>query len=102
MATKLTAIATLKYKLGGAADLSETAQLDDGGEFHDPWRDQSLHTQDLVIAAFVRIAGPERFDLSALDRPRAEMIGYEPAELDPASRSSLVAQCKAVDVSTYH
>jgi hypothetical protein len=78
------------------------AQLDDGGEFHDPWHDQSLHTQDLVVAAFIRIAGPERFDLSALDRPRAEMIGYELAALDPASRSSLVAQCKAVDVSTYH
>ena len=73
--------------------------LDDSGTFDDPWSQKSYRSQDLVLAAFVRIAGPEHFDLSALAKPRAEMIGYELAELDDASRASLRAQCKTVDLS---
>jgi hypothetical protein len=70
--------------------------LDDAGTFDDPWYQRTYRTQDLVLAAFVRVAGPERFDLSSLAGPRAEMIGYELAAFDDAGRASLLAQCKAL------
>jgi hypothetical protein len=73
--------------------------LDDPGRFDDPWYQTSYRSQDLILAAFVRVAGPDLFDLSALGRPRAEMIGYELAQLEDASRASLWSQCKAFDLS---
>lgn len=44
--------------------------LDDATGFEDPWYGQRFRTGDFVLAAFIRLAGPERFG------PVDEMIGY--------------------------
>ena len=75
------------------------AHLDDPGRFDDPWGQRSYRSQDLILAAFVRVAGAERFALAALGAARAERIGYELAEFDDKSRASLRPQCQAFDRS---
>jgi len=72
--------------------------LGDTSKFADPWTGESYQTQDLVLAAFIRVAGPERFRIA--DPARAGMIGYELARFDAPTRASLLAQARQLDRST--
>jgi hypothetical protein len=66
--------------------------LDDDGTFDDPFYRRSFRTQDFVLAAFVRVSGPERFRIA--DDVLADLIGYTLPEFDADTRADLLAQAK--------
>jgi hypothetical protein len=66
--------------------------LDDDGTFDDPFYRRTFRTQDFVLAAFVRVTGPERFRIP--DTAFADLIGYTLPEFDAETRADLLAQAK--------
>ena len=66
--------------------------LDDDGTFDDPFYRRTFRTQDFVLAAFIRVTGPERFRIP--DTAFAELIGYTLPEFDAETRADLLAQAK--------
>jgi hypothetical protein len=67
------------------------AHLHDAGVYDDPWYQERHATADLVVAAFVRIAGPERFTFA--DPSQSMSLGY--MFWFPASeRAGLLAQAE--------
>ena len=69
--------------------------LDDDGTFDDPFYRRSFRTQDFVLAAFVRVTGPDRFRIP--DPVLADLIGYTLPAFDAETRADLLAQAKRVD-----
>jgi hypothetical protein len=73
--------------------------LDDDSAYLDPWYDETYRTGDLVIAAFVRVAGVDRFRF--LDEEKHKnWIGMELPSFDAAERDNLRAQCEAFVVAS--
>jgi hypothetical protein len=68
--------------------------LTDDSTFEDPFYDRTFRTQDFVLAAFVRLTGPERFRFA--DPDAAELIGYELPAFDEATRAGLLEQAEAM------
>jgi hypothetical protein len=68
--------------------------LTDDGTFEDPFYHRSFRTQDFVLGAFIRLAGPERFRFA--DPEDADLIGYELPEFDAATRADLLEQAQAI------
>jgi hypothetical protein len=68
--------------------------LSDGGTFEDPFYRRSFRTQDFVLAAFVRLTGPQRFRFA--DPRAADMIGYDLPAFDEATRADLLRQAEAM------
>jgi hypothetical protein len=66
--------------------------LDDDGIFEDPFYRRSFRTADFVLAAYVRVTGPERFRIA--DDVLADLIGYELPRFDEETRADLLAQAK--------
>lgn len=66
--------------------------LDDPDGFVEPWHEVTLRNQDLVLAAFIRLAGPDAFRFEA-DENRRE-IGYELARFSDSERGNLLAQVR--------
>jgi hypothetical protein len=64
--------------------------LSDDGVFEDPFYRRSFRTQDFVLAAFVRLTGPERFRFA--DPHLADMIGHGLPAFTDATRADLLAQ----------
>jgi hypothetical protein len=67
--------------------------LDDESTFDDPFYDRRFQTQDFVLGAFVRLAGPENFQIA--DTDLADLIGYSLPRLTDAVRASLLKQATA-------
>jgi hypothetical protein len=67
--------------------------LDDERPFEDPFYRRRFRTQDFVLAALVRLAGPERFGIT--DPKRADLIGYALPQFDDATRAELLARADA-------
>jgi hypothetical protein len=67
--------------------------LEDTGTFDDPWYGKSLRTGDLVLGAFIRIAGPGAFDFAGPGD--ATYVGYTVLPFADAARRALLAQAKA-------
>lgn len=67
----------------------------DDGEFEDPFYRRRFRTQDFVLAAYVRITGPERFRIA--DPDLADMIGQALPAFDDAVRADLLAQAQQMD-----
>ena len=65
-------------------------RLHDAGSFDDPWYRKSYRIADLALAAFVRIAGPERFRFA--DPQDATFIGYTVLAPGDAERAALLPQ----------
>jgi hypothetical protein len=98
--------ATAAYLLGRAGDKGYPARerdvpairaalrryLDDAGTFEDPFSRQTFRVSDFVLAAYVRLSGPERFRFSNVSRQ--DMVGYELPRLDD-DRDALLAQARA-------
>lgn len=68
--------------------------LDDDGTFDDPFYRRSFRTQDFVLAAFVRVTGPERFRIP--DAALADLIGYSLPAFGSETRADLLAQAKQI------
>jgi hypothetical protein len=68
------------------------AHLDDTGVYRDPWYHNTRATADLVLGAFVRIAGPEAFRFA--DADERNTIGYT-LRLPDAERAGLLGQARA-------
>lgn len=66
--------------------------LDDEGTFDDPFYRRSFRNQDFVLAAFVRVTGPERFRIP--DPVLADLIGYALPEFDADTRADLLEQAR--------
>ena len=69
--------------------------LADDGTFADPFYRRSFRTQDFVLAAFVRVTGPERFRIG--DKHLAELVGYSLPAFSDATRADLLAQSDRMD-----
>jgi hypothetical protein len=69
--------------------------LSDDSAFEDPFYRRSFRTQDFVLAAFVRLTGPERFRFA--DAQLADMIGYGLPRFSEAIRADLLAQANQID-----
>ena len=69
--------------------------LDDDSTFEDPFYDRSFRTQDFVLAAYIRLTGPDRF---AFPDPDLEpLIGYELPRFDAAARAHLLEQARRIE-----
>ena len=66
--------------------------LDDESRFEDPFYGRGFRTQDFVLAALVRLTGPERFGLT--EPKRADLIGYGLPAFDDATRAELLARAR--------
>lgn len=66
--------------------------LEASGAFLDPWHELQLPNQDLVLGAFVRLAGVDHFRLP--EDGHLDFIGYDLPSFSPAERSDLLAQCR--------
>ncbi len=64
--------------------------LEDDSVFEDPFYKRKFRTQDFVLAAFVRLTGPEHFD--SLEPDLADLIGYSLPRFDDRVRRSLLEQ----------
>jgi hypothetical protein len=73
--------------------------LDDDSEYRDPWYDETYRSGDFVIAAFVRVAGVDRFRF-VNEKKHKNWIGMELPSFDAAERDNLRAQCEAFDVAS--
>ena len=67
--------------------------LEDPGTFDDPWYGKPLRTADLVLGAFVRIAGPESFRFD--DPDDATYVGCTMRPFAEDVRRSLLTQAKS-------
>lgn len=67
------------------------AHLDDAGVYEDPWYHTTHATADLVLGAFVRIAGPEAFTF--VDPDERHFVGYT-LRFPDAERAGLLSQAK--------
>lgn len=72
--------------------------LDDDSKYRDPWYDETYHTRDFVIAAFVRVAGVDRFRFD--EESHKNWIGLELPSFDSAERDNLLAQCRTFDIAS--
>lgn len=72
--------------------------LDDDRPYRDPWYDETWLTSDFVIAAFVRVAGVDRFRF--VDDGNKNWIGMELPSFHAAERDNLRSQCKAFVVAS--
>lgn len=61
--------------------------LDDASTFADPFHRKSFRTQDFVIAAYVRVAGPDGFPLA-----KPDLVGHGLPAFTDAERAALLAQ----------
>lgn len=66
--------------------------LDDTTTFEDPFYRKTFRTQDFVLAAYVRVTGPERFRISS--PVVVDLIGLSLPELTDDTRTDLLAQAK--------
>ena len=64
--------------------------LDDDSRFEDPFYRRGFRSQDLVLAALVRLTGPQRFGIT--DPVRADLIGYSLPAFDDETRAELLAR----------
>jgi hypothetical protein len=70
-------------------------RLDVDTLFDDPFYHRTFRTQDFVLAAFIRLTGPDRF---AFPDPGLEpLIGYELPRFDDAMRTELLEQARRTD-----
>jgi hypothetical protein len=64
--------------------------LDDDGTFEDPFYRRSFRVQDFVLAALIRLIGPDRFHF---EHPGlADNVGYELPRFGDEDRADLLAQ----------
>jgi hypothetical protein len=63
---------------------------DDPTPFDDPFLRRTFRTGDFVLAALVRLLGPERFTLPP--GVEADLVGYTVPAFDDAARAALLAQ----------
>jgi hypothetical protein len=68
-----------------------SAYLEDAGTYADPWYHRTYRTSDLVLGAFVRIAGPAAFTF--VDPGDRDMVGYT-LDLPEIERAGLLEQAK--------
>lgn len=68
--------------------------LDDTTPYVDPWYRRTFLAGDFALAAFIRIAGPDKFALG--DPQLASFVGYDLPQFDDATRTALIAQCRAL------
>lgn len=68
--------------------------LEDATTFEDPFYRKTFRTQDFVIAAFVRLSGPEKFAIA--DKNIATMIGYTLPRFTDDLRADLLARAQAL------
>ncbi|HEU4734855.1 MAG TPA: hypothetical protein VFT22_43485 [Kofleriaceae bacterium] len=68
--------------------------LRDDTTFEDPFYRKAFRTQDFVIAAFVRLSGPENFAIS--DQKIATMIGYTLPRFTDDLRAALLARAESL------
>lgn len=68
--------------------------LTDEGTFEDPFYRRTFLAGDFVLAAFIRLTGPERFRFA--DPGIAETIGYDLPGFDAATRAGLLEQARAM------
>lgn len=73
------------------------AHLDDTGIYDDPWYRTTHATRDLVLGAFVRIAGPDSFTFA--DPENRDFVGYT-LRFPEAERAGLHAQAKQRAIPT--
>lgn len=73
--------------------------LDDDSTYRDPWLDETYRTGDFVIAAFVRVAGIDRFRFADEEKHKS-WIGLELPSFDAAERDNLRDQCEAFVVAS--
>jgi hypothetical protein len=64
--------------------------LEDDSVFKDPFYKRNFRTQDFVLAAFVRLTGPEHFE--SLDPDLADLIGYSLPRFGDDVRHRLLSQ----------
>ena len=69
--------------------------LADDTKFNDPFYRRTFRTQDFVLAAFVRVSGPERFRIDNTDL--ADMIGYGLPSFTDELRADLLEQALDLD-----
>jgi hypothetical protein len=67
------------------------AYLQDAGVYQDPWYHNTRATADLVLAAFVRIAGPDAFTFASPEE--RDVIGYT-LRFPDGERAGLLAQAQ--------
>ncbi len=67
--------------------------VDDATPFEDPFYKRTFRTGDFALAAFVRVAGPERFTIS---RDLRDLIGFALPTFDAGARADLLAQAAAM------
>ena len=66
--------------------------LADDGTFEDPFYRQTFRTQDFVLAALIRVVGPDRFHFE--DAQLADNVGYELPRFGAGARADLLAQAR--------
>ena len=66
--------------------------LEDATMFDDPFYRRTFRTQDFVLAAYVRVTGPERFRIAS--PAIADLVGLSLPELSDGARTDLLAQAK--------
>jgi len=69
------------------------AHLDDPSTFDDPFHRRQFRTGDFVLAALVRVTGPEKFHIA--DAELAELIGLGLPEMSDDLRAELRAQARS-------
>jgi hypothetical protein len=70
-------------------------RLDDDTLFDDPFYHRGFRTQDFILAAFIRLTGPDRFTFP--DPDLEPLIGYELPRFDDATRAELLEQARRTD-----
>ena len=71
------------------------AHFDDAGRYDDPWYEHAYATGDLVLAAFVRLAGIDRFVFA--NPEDRDFLGYT-LHFPDAERIGLRAQAKRIPI----
>jgi hypothetical protein len=71
------------------------AHLDDAGRYEDPWYQHAYATGDLVLAAFVRLTGIDRFVFA--NPEDRDFLGYT-LHFPDAERAGLRAQAKQMSI----
>ena len=68
--------------------------LDDATTFEDPFYRRTFRTQDFVLAAYVRVTGPEKFRIGSPDI--VDLVGLSLPEFTDVVRADLLAQAKQI------
>ncbi|MDZ4718052.1 MAG: HEAT repeat domain-containing protein [Roseiflexaceae bacterium] len=66
--------------------------LDDTTTFDDPFYHRTYRNQDFVLAAYIRVSGPERFQ--GLNELQSDLIGYTLPKFTDQARTDLLNQAK--------